>query len=242
MTPMTPSSIVTATSSTCFLAAVAQQQQGPSEFGMRLIHTGLLPPKAEKALRTSPRRSAGSASAPSVPYRHLLLRLPRCLEERNSTCSVTTTRPRTRTSLNHVIHQHYALNPSPAMTRTQVLAPTMTAIDRVASRIRPTISKNTSGGDSMIGANRHKSHHRNKLQKRQQYSNSDRDEESDDGRHKSRRKSHSSKRSQSCRSTHSIHGSVHTRQATQRHQLHGVRALLSNQPHDEGIVCAFWCT
>ncbi|KAI1771398.1 hypothetical protein F4818DRAFT_212976 [Hypoxylon cercidicola] len=46
MTPNTPSSIVTATSSTC--SAVTQ---GANEFGMRLIHTGLLSPKAEKTLR-----------------------------------------------------------------------------------------------------------------------------------------------------------------------------------------------
>lgn len=49
MTPHTPGSIVTATSSTCSIAT----QQGPNEFGMRLIHTGLLSPKAEKTLRTT---------------------------------------------------------------------------------------------------------------------------------------------------------------------------------------------
>ncbi|XXH05070.1 hypothetical protein Hte_011494 [Hypoxylon texense] len=48
MTPHTPSSIVTASSSTCSVAA-----QGPNEFGMRLVHTGLLSPKAEKTLRTT---------------------------------------------------------------------------------------------------------------------------------------------------------------------------------------------
>ncbi|KAI1375061.1 hypothetical protein F4677DRAFT_152924 [Hypoxylon crocopeplum] len=46
MTPHTPSSIVTASST----ASVAQ---GPNEFGIRLIYTGLLSPKAEKTLRTT---------------------------------------------------------------------------------------------------------------------------------------------------------------------------------------------
>ncbi|KAI0887251.1 uncharacterized protein GGS22DRAFT_106736 [Annulohypoxylon maeteangense] len=46
MTPATPSSIVTASSASSI-------SQGPNEFGLRLIYTGLLSPKAEKTLRTT---------------------------------------------------------------------------------------------------------------------------------------------------------------------------------------------
>ncbi|KAI8959124.1 hypothetical protein F5Y11DRAFT_14621 [Daldinia sp. FL1419] len=46
MTPQTPSSILTASSTTSLA-------QGPNEFGIRLIHTSLLSPKAEKTLRTT---------------------------------------------------------------------------------------------------------------------------------------------------------------------------------------------
>ncbi|KAI0845175.1 hypothetical protein F5Y00DRAFT_179415 [Daldinia vernicosa] len=46
MTPQTPSSILTASSTTSLT-------QGPNEFGIRLIHTSLLTPKAEKTLRTT---------------------------------------------------------------------------------------------------------------------------------------------------------------------------------------------
>ncbi|KAI2630708.1 hypothetical protein GGR54DRAFT_165201 [Hypoxylon sp. NC1633] len=46
MTPHTPSSIVTASST-------ASVTQGPNEFGIRLIYTGLLSAKAEKTLRTT---------------------------------------------------------------------------------------------------------------------------------------------------------------------------------------------
>ncbi|KAI0840469.1 hypothetical protein F5Y06DRAFT_241210 [Hypoxylon sp. FL0890] len=47
MTPATPSSIVTASS------AASSVSQGPNEFGIRLVYTGLLSPKAEKTLRTT---------------------------------------------------------------------------------------------------------------------------------------------------------------------------------------------
>ncbi|KAI1808394.1 hypothetical protein F4811DRAFT_236930 [Daldinia bambusicola] len=46
MTPQTPSSVLTASSTTSLT-------QGPNEFGIRLIHTSLLSPKAEKTLRTT---------------------------------------------------------------------------------------------------------------------------------------------------------------------------------------------
>ncbi|KAI1661579.1 hypothetical protein F4813DRAFT_164332 [Daldinia decipiens] len=46
MTPQTPSSVLTASSTTSLT-------QGPNEFGIRLIHTSLLAPKAEKTLRTT---------------------------------------------------------------------------------------------------------------------------------------------------------------------------------------------
>ncbi|KAI1484152.1 hypothetical protein F4774DRAFT_11237 [Daldinia eschscholtzii] len=46
MTPQTPSSILTASSTTSLT-------QGPNEFGIRLIQTSLLSPKAEKTLRTT---------------------------------------------------------------------------------------------------------------------------------------------------------------------------------------------
>ncbi|KAI0902415.1 hypothetical protein F4806DRAFT_38056 [Annulohypoxylon nitens] len=46
MTPATPSSILTASSASSI-------SQGPNEFGLRLIYTGLLSPKAEKILRTT---------------------------------------------------------------------------------------------------------------------------------------------------------------------------------------------
>ncbi|KAI1103787.1 hypothetical protein F4804DRAFT_309193 [Jackrogersella minutella] len=46
MTPATPSSIMTASST-------GPITQGPNEFGLRLIYTGQLPPKAEKTLRTT---------------------------------------------------------------------------------------------------------------------------------------------------------------------------------------------
>ncbi|KAI1393730.1 uncharacterized protein F4822DRAFT_22393 [Hypoxylon trugodes] len=46
MTPNTPSSIVTSSSTTSL-------SQGPNEFGIKLIYTGLLSPKAEKTLRTT---------------------------------------------------------------------------------------------------------------------------------------------------------------------------------------------
>ncbi|KAF3064403.1 hypothetical protein GL218_01585 [Daldinia childiae] len=46
MTPQTPSSVLTASSTTSLT-------QGPNEFGIRLIHTSLLTPKAEKTLRTT---------------------------------------------------------------------------------------------------------------------------------------------------------------------------------------------
>ncbi|KAI1457702.1 hypothetical protein F4805DRAFT_170607 [Annulohypoxylon moriforme] len=46
MTPATPSSILTASSA-------SSTSQGPNEFGLRLIYTGLLSPKAEKTLRTT---------------------------------------------------------------------------------------------------------------------------------------------------------------------------------------------
>ncbi|KAI0114951.1 hypothetical protein F4814DRAFT_417630 [Daldinia grandis] len=45
MTPQTPSSVLTASSTTSLT-------QGPNEFGIRLIYTSLLTPKAEKTLRT----------------------------------------------------------------------------------------------------------------------------------------------------------------------------------------------
>ncbi|KAI2472034.1 hypothetical protein F4781DRAFT_46793 [Annulohypoxylon bovei var. microspora] len=46
MTPATPSSIVTSSST-------SSVSQGPNEFGLRLIYTGLLSPKVEKTLRTT---------------------------------------------------------------------------------------------------------------------------------------------------------------------------------------------
>ncbi|OTA66426.1 hypothetical protein K449DRAFT_430734 [Hypoxylon sp. EC38] len=46
MTPATPSSIATASSA-------ASVVQGPNEFGIRLVYTGLLSPKADKTLRTT---------------------------------------------------------------------------------------------------------------------------------------------------------------------------------------------
>ncbi|OTA94556.1 hypothetical protein M434DRAFT_71069 [Hypoxylon sp. CO27-5] len=46
MTPATPSSIATASSA-------ASVGQGPNEFGIRLVYTGLLSPKADKTLRTT---------------------------------------------------------------------------------------------------------------------------------------------------------------------------------------------
>ncbi|KAI1074723.1 hypothetical protein F5B20DRAFT_429721 [Whalleya microplaca] len=47
MTPQTPASTVTTSS------ASSLTTQGPNEFGLRLIYTGLLSPKAEKTLRTT---------------------------------------------------------------------------------------------------------------------------------------------------------------------------------------------
>ncbi|KAI1143860.1 hypothetical protein F5Y05DRAFT_8526 [Hypoxylon sp. FL0543] len=47
MTPATPSSIVTASST------ASSVSQGPNEFGIRLVYTGLLSPKAEKTLRVT---------------------------------------------------------------------------------------------------------------------------------------------------------------------------------------------
>lgn len=49
MTPHTPSSIVT----TVTTSSTASLSQGPNEFGLRLVYTDLLSPKAEKTLRTT---------------------------------------------------------------------------------------------------------------------------------------------------------------------------------------------
>ncbi|KAI0179994.1 hypothetical protein GGR52DRAFT_222566 [Hypoxylon sp. FL1284] len=50
LTPHTPSSIATTTTSSS-MCSTAAQQQGPNEFGIRLIHATPLSPKAERTLR-----------------------------------------------------------------------------------------------------------------------------------------------------------------------------------------------